>query len=84
MLAQQCRVFGVPVGSLEQLGRVLGRDRGVSVELLGGPHGAWHSLEQAWWLHGDSYSIAGGTYHGKRLLQQLWEACFQDAYFLRC
>ena len=49
--------------------------------LLGGPDGAWHSLEQAWSLHGDPCSIAGGMYHAKMLLPQLWEAYFQDMSF---
>lgn len=80
-LTQHSWVFKVSVVSLERLGNVLGRDWGVSKELLGGPHGAWHSLEKAWWLHGDPCSIAGGMYHAKMLLPQLWEAYFQDMCF---
>ena len=74
-------MFGVPVGSLERLGGVLGRDRGVSIQILGSPDKAWHGLEKAWSLHGDPYSIAGGMYHAKMLLPQLWEAYFQDMSF---
>ena len=77
-------MFGVLVGSLERLGKVLGRDWGVSIEPLGGPHMAWHGLAEAWWLHGDSCSIAGGMYHAKIVLQQLWKPCFQDMFALRC
>ena len=43
----------VAVGSLERLVAIPGREWGVSIEILGGPHGARHGLEQAWWLHGD-------------------------------
>ena len=55
------------------------RSRGLE-GLLGGLDGAWHSLEQAWLLHGDPCSIAGGMYHAKMLLPQLWEAYFDMSF----
>ena len=69
-----CGVAGAPWGSSGTRSRCLER-------LLGGPDRAWHSLEQAWSLHGDPCSIAGGMCHAKMLLPQLWEAYFQDMCF---
>ena len=64
-----CGVAGAPWGNSGT------RSRGLE-GLLGGPDGACHSLEQAWSLHGHPCSIAGGMYHAKMLLPQLWEAYF--------
>ena len=69
-----CGVAGAPWGSSGT------RPRGLE-GLLGGPDGARHSFEQAWSLNGDPCSIAGGMYHAKMLLPQLWEAYFQDMCF---